>query len=127
MVADEMHSPQESNRELSSELEISVPGSIANLGPGFDTLAVAVQLYLRIRVRVEPGHNELHFNFTGGKLDGSLRSRVRFICIELIASVPPEIAFSNSLISCGVSCRPLQKAQLIGSRYISKGLGNGSR
>ena len=30
--------------------EIKVPASIANLGPGFDTLAVAVQLYLRLRV-----------------------------------------------------------------------------
>jgi homoserine kinase len=70
MLADEMNAPQESNRELSSELEISVPASIANLGPGFDTLAVAVQLYLRIRARTERGTNELHFNFRGGKLDG---------------------------------------------------------
>jgi homoserine kinase len=30
--------------------EILVPGSVANLGGGFDTLAVAVQLYLRVRV-----------------------------------------------------------------------------
>jgi homoserine kinase len=30
--------------------EIVVPGSISNLGPGFDALAVAVQLYLRVRV-----------------------------------------------------------------------------
>ena len=30
--------------------EIVVPGSIANLGGGFDTLAVAVQLYLRVRI-----------------------------------------------------------------------------
>jgi homoserine kinase len=30
--------------------EIMVPGSIANLGPGLDTLAVAVQLYLRVRI-----------------------------------------------------------------------------
>ena len=29
---------------------ISVPGSIANLGGGFDTLGVAVQLYLRARI-----------------------------------------------------------------------------
>lgn len=47
----------------SSELEIQVPGSIANLGPGFDTLAVAVQLYLRLRVRIGPGRNELEFQF----------------------------------------------------------------
>lgn len=70
MLADKIVTPQESNRELSSELEISVPGSIANLGPGFDTLAVAVQLYLRIRVRAKPGANELHFDFTRCKLDG---------------------------------------------------------
>ncbi len=30
--------------------EIQVPGSIANLGPGFDTLAIAVKLYLRVRI-----------------------------------------------------------------------------
>ena len=53
-----------------SEFEIKVPGSIANLGPGFDTLAVAVQLYLRLSVRVEPGENHLAFHFANGKLDG---------------------------------------------------------
>jgi homoserine kinase len=31
-------------------IEIAVPGSIANLGPGFDALSVAVQLYLRLTV-----------------------------------------------------------------------------
>jgi homoserine kinase len=35
-----------------AEFEIRVPASIANLGPGFDTLAVAVELYLSLRVRV---------------------------------------------------------------------------
>ncbi|CAN5885533.1 homoserine kinase [soil metagenome] len=30
--------------------EIIVPGSISNLGPGFDALALAVRLYLRVRV-----------------------------------------------------------------------------
>jgi homoserine kinase len=32
-------------------LRLEVPGSISNLGPGFDALAVAVQLYLRVTVR----------------------------------------------------------------------------
>ena len=45
--------------------EIMVPGSIANLGPGLDTLAVAVQIYLRVRVAsVSPsrrGSIEFHF------------------------------------------------------------------
>ena len=30
--------------------DVIVPGSVANLGGGFDTLAVAVQLYLRVRI-----------------------------------------------------------------------------
>lgn len=53
-----------------NEFEIKVPGSIANIGPGFDTLAVAVQLYLRLYVSIEPGRNNLQFQFVNGKLDG---------------------------------------------------------
>jgi homoserine kinase len=30
--------------------ELRIPGSVSNLGPGFDTLSVAVQLYLALRV-----------------------------------------------------------------------------
>ena len=52
------------------ELEIRVPASIANLGPGFDTLAVAVQLYLNLSVTVLDGKNELTFEFPGITIDG---------------------------------------------------------
>src|SRR3954471_7265541 len=31
-------------------MDFVVPGSVANLGGGFDTLAVAVRLYLRVRI-----------------------------------------------------------------------------
>jgi len=58
------------NRTPPSEFEIKVPASLANLGPGFDTLAVAVQLYLTLRVRPEPGLNELKFEFVDWRLDG---------------------------------------------------------
>ena len=51
-------------------IEIKVPASIANLGPGFDTLAVAVQLYLRLRVRRKPGYGRLNFLFVGQELCG---------------------------------------------------------
>jgi homoserine kinase len=53
-------------------MEIAVPASIANLGPGFDTLAVAVQLYIRVRVRrVRPDSaRELRFDFIDHRLDG---------------------------------------------------------
>ncbi len=52
------------------QFEITVPASIANLGPGFDTLAVAVQLYLRLNVRVLGGHGHLRFRFVDQKLQG---------------------------------------------------------
>jgi homoserine kinase len=59
-----------SNLARNEVFELSVPASVANLGPGFDTLAVAVQLYLNLRVRALPGHGELHFEFVNEKLDG---------------------------------------------------------
>ena len=43
------------------EFEIKVPASIANLGPGFETLAVAVQLYVSLRVKRIPGNGRLEF------------------------------------------------------------------
>ncbi len=46
---------------------ITVPASIANLGPGLDTLALAVTLYLRVKVRRSEGTNRLRFAF--GKLE----------------------------------------------------------
>jgi homoserine kinase len=73
-----------------SEFEIKVPGSIANLGPGFDTLAVAVQLYLRLSVRVGPGENDLTFRFANGKLDGEnyIERAFRFAATQRGASFP---------------------------------------
>ena len=57
-------------RHSAEIFEIKVPASIANLGPGFDTLAVAVQLYLRLRVQRLPGRGELHFHFIDHQLHG---------------------------------------------------------
>lgn len=51
-------------------ITISVPASIANLGPGLDTLALAVSLYLRVRVRRSEGTNRLHFRFVNLELQG---------------------------------------------------------
>lgn len=56
----------------SGEIDITVPASIANLGPGLDTLAVAVQLYLQLQARFVPGgRNELHFDFGDLRLEGT--------------------------------------------------------
>ena len=52
--------------------EFVVPASIANLGPGFDALAVAVQLYLRVRVSGidAVARNDVRSRFGGVALEG---------------------------------------------------------
>jgi homoserine kinase len=60
--------------------EISVPGSIANLGPGLDTLAVAIQLYLRVRIQSISDYEcgRLEFRFQGEPLTGENRIETAF-------------------------------------------------
>lgn len=52
--------------------EVCVPASIANLGPGFDTVAVAVHLYLRVTVRKldSARRNEFQCDFLDQRLEG---------------------------------------------------------
>ena len=73
-----------------NEFVIRVPGSIANLGPGFDTLAVAVQLYLTLRVRVMPGNGDLRFEFANLRLDGEnyIERALRFIAARHQFPIP---------------------------------------
>jgi homoserine kinase len=53
-------------------LTITVPGSSSNLGAGFDALAVAVRLYLRVTVRrvLDGPRNTLQCTFGGVALEG---------------------------------------------------------
>ncbi len=75
---------------LPAEFEIRVPGSIANLGPGFDTLAVAVQLYLTLSVRALPGSNDLKFHFIDCHIDGEnyIERSFRFLALQRGGSFP---------------------------------------
>lgn len=78
------------NDARSREFEIAVPASIANLGPGFDTLAVAVRLYLRLHaVRID-GEGELRFDFSGQVLDGEnyIERAFRFLAHQRDNSFP---------------------------------------
>jgi homoserine kinase len=60
--------------------EIVVPASIGNLGPGFDTLGLAVSLYLRARVtrRIEDGQGRLVCTFMDGAPSGKNRIQQAF-------------------------------------------------
>jgi len=82
-----MVSPTE---RVAERFEIRVPGSIANLGPGFDTLAVAVQLYLHLSVAVVPGQNQLTFNFVDCVIDGEnyIERGFRFLATQRGSSHP---------------------------------------
>ncbi len=55
---------------MSRRVEIRVPASIANLGPGFDTLAVAVQLYLNLTVDDTGRGERTHVRVSGLQIDG---------------------------------------------------------
>jgi homoserine kinase len=52
--------------------DLAVPASTANLGPGFDSLALALQLYLRVKVSEVSGTatNGLSFDLCGMPLSG---------------------------------------------------------
>ena len=64
--------------------DIVVPASIANLGPGLDTLGLAVGLYLRVRVTaiIEDGRGTLACRFLDGPLGGPNRIQRAFAALE---------------------------------------------
>jgi len=66
--------------DITAGHEILVPGSISNLGPALDTLAVAVQLYLTLRiVEVLPGAPDtIAFEFVGASPPGENRIDTAF-------------------------------------------------
>ena len=89
------------------DAEIIVPGSIANLGPGLDTLAVAIQLYLRVRVRSvssqEPGRLQFAFGTTHFPPENRIETSFRFLSRDdrdfpsLILDVQSEIPMGSGL------------------------------
>ena len=89
--------------------EIKVPASIANLGPGFDTLAVAVQLYLTLRVKKLPSRGRLEFHFVDHDLQGenyvarAYRSlagddfgRLPSLAVEVFSEIPMRAGLGSS-------------------------------
>jgi homoserine kinase len=64
--------------------EIVVPASIANLGPGLDTLGLAVSLYLRVRVTavLDDGRGALRCRFVDGPIGGPNRIERAFTSLR---------------------------------------------
>lgn len=65
---------------MTSTADIVVPGSISNLGPAFDALAVAVQLYVRVEiVEVLPGSPHVfETEFAGLVVEGENRIELAY-------------------------------------------------
>ena len=73
--------------------EIVVPASIANLGPGLDTLGLAVTLYLRVRVTeiVHDGRGRLRCRFLDGPLRGPNRIERAFKALRPQRGLSPSV------------------------------------
>jgi homoserine kinase len=74
--------------------EIVVPGSIGNLGPGFDTLSLAISLYLRARVTraSADGRGALSCRFLGPPPRGQNRILRAFQALPRLNGIrPPSI------------------------------------
>lgn len=71
--------------------EIRVPGSISNLGPGFDALSLAVQLYLRVRIDEVRTHSPgtLSCDFAGGAVPGENRIESAFCRAQETFGIAP--------------------------------------
>jgi homoserine kinase len=107
--------------------EIVVPASIANLGPGFDTLGVAVGLYLRVRVAkvVRDGRGQLECRFADGPLGGPNRIEAAFhaswsgrrLRPSLIVDVRSEIPLRSGLgSSAAATIAGLRLRELVDGR-----------
>jgi homoserine kinase len=72
-----------------SAVEIAVPASVGNLGPGFDALSVALQLYLRVRVTERTGPSDsIDSVFMGRAPDGQNAIEQAFRAARQRAGVP---------------------------------------
>jgi homoserine kinase len=80
-------------RVLKVPHEVVVPASIANLGPGLDTLGLAVALYLRVTVTkiVDNGAGRLHCDFCDGPIGGPNKIQQGFDATVSSRRRPPSL------------------------------------
>ena len=74
---------------VSHASEIAVPASVGNLGPGFDALSVALQLYVRVRVTDRTGPaDSIETVFAGAAPDGDNAIEHAFRAARARAGIP---------------------------------------
>jgi homoserine kinase len=80
-------------RARGSSREIVVPASIGNLGPGLDTLGLAVTLYLRVRVTamIDDGRGRLACRFLDGPIGGPNRIERAFRALRSRGGASPSL------------------------------------
>ncbi|HXW08247.1 MAG TPA: homoserine kinase [Vicinamibacterales bacterium] len=91
--------------------EIAVPGSVSNLGPGFDALSVAIDLHVRVRILAlnsdapdtirtmfadapHPGDNRIEIGFRRAR--AWFGRSVPGVCIEAASDVPMKAGLGSS-------------------------------
>jgi homoserine kinase len=113
------------HRAESDEFDIRVPASVANLGPGFDTLALAVRLYLHLHVQRIDGQNELRFLFLNQQLDGenSIERAFRWLARQQTASFPSVQVEVTSEIPMKAGLGSSAAATVAGLRLYEKLMG----
>jgi homoserine kinase len=75
--------------------EVVVPGSTSNLGPGFDALGLALDVYLRARITdaADDGAARIHFSFDGLTLAGenSIERALRAVAARRAGKALPSL------------------------------------
>jgi len=130
-----------SSTQFPQEIEIKVPASIANLGCGFDTLAVAVELYLCVKARVIPGHGRMDFHFARHDppkengverayrhLAGHHVESLPSLCVEVDSDIPMGAGLGSSAAATVAGLRlydavagPISQQAMLNAAYALEG------
>src|SRR5215469_4478196 len=106
-----------------SPLHLRLPATSANLGPGFDTLAIALNRYLEIEARVAESFS-IHAAGRGPEVCGSLeRNLLLDVYRKTLAAqqreVPPLALEVNNGIPLGMGCGSSAAVRLAGVALAS--------